>query len=341
VKPKRILYGFISLFVVASVALFNVCVGKVDFPVLKGPYLGQKPPGMIPKLFAPGIVSTGIYETSLVFSPDGKLTCYNLMHLSHRYTAIVCMEQKNGRWTKPEVAGFSGKFHDSDAFFSLDGQKLYFCADRPQEKQGKAGNIDIWVVEPNQTGWSHPKNLGAAINSEYIDVNPCLTRDGTMYFASNRPGGKGYHDLYRSRLIDGTYTNPENLGDSINTANFESSPYVSPDESFMIFNVFATKKGETKSGLHISFRTTDGSWSRAIFMGEVINDLKPAMFAFVTPDGKYLFFTSAKVPYLPYTGKALSQGEIIEMFNAPQNGSGDIYWVDAKIIEALKPINLK
>jgi hypothetical protein len=109
----------------------------------------------------------------------------------------------------------------------------------------------------------------------------------------------------------------------------------------MIFNLFATKKGETKSGLHISFRTTDGSWSRAIFMGEVINDLKPAMFAFVTPDGKYLFFTSAKVPYLPYTGKALSHGEIIEMFNAPQNGSGDIYWVDAKIIEALKPINLK
>ena len=58
-----------------------------------------------------------------------------------------------------------------------------------------------------------------------------------------------------------------------------------------------------------------------------------------THDGRYLFSTSNKVPYLPYTGKTLTYDDILEMFNSPQNGSGDIYWVDAKIIEELKPKN--
>jgi len=307
-----------------------------DFPVLKGPYLGQKPPGMTPEIFAAGIVSTGMHEAALVFSPDGELMCYNMMHLTHRFTAIVFIKQKNGQWTKPQVARFSGKFNDSDAFFSYDGQHLFFTSDRPLENNGKAGNLDIWVVERNKTEWCEPENLGTVINSEDIDVNPCVTRNGTLYFASNRAGGRGSHDIYRSQFRNGKYTEPENLGDSINTSNFESSPYVSPDETYIIFNVFAIKKGEIKSGLHISFKKNDDSWSKAINMGDVINDLKPAMFAFVTHDGRYLFFTNNKVPYLPYTGKALTFDEIVKMFNAPQNGSGDIYWVDAKILKSYK-----
>ncbi len=308
-----------------------------DFPVLKGPYLDQKPPGMLPEVFAPGIVSTGINEASLVFSPDGKSMYYNITHLTHGFTAIVFREQKKGLWTELRVAPFSGKFNDSDAFFSHDGRKLFFTSDRPKEREREAGNLDIWEVEWEETGWSEPKNLGAEINSEDFDVNPCVTRDGTLYFASNRAGGHGAHDIYRSRLKNGKYTEPENLGDAINSSNFESSPLVSPDESYLIFNVFALTEAKTKSGLHISFKKSDGSWSEAVNMGNVVNDLKPAMFAFVTYDGKYLFFTNAKVPYLPYDGKALTYNEIIQIYNSPQNGSGDIYWVDAKIIEGLRP----
>lgn len=316
--------------------VFNRCVQQDDFPVLKGPYLGQKPPGMTPEIFAPGIVSTGMHEAALVFSPDGKLMSFYIMHLTHRFTAIVLVEQINGQWMKPQVASFSGKFNESDAFFSYDSQRLFFNSDRPSENNGKAGNLDIWVVEREKTGWSEPKNLGTVINSEDVDVNPCVTRNGTLYFASNRAGGRGSHDIYRSGLKNGEYGEPENLGDSINTSNFESSPFVSPDESYIIFNVFAAGEGEIKSGLHISFKNSDGSWRKAVNMGNVINDLEPAMFAFVSYDGRYLFFTSTKVPYLPYTGEALTYDEIITMFKSPQNGSGDIYWVDAKIIEELR-----
>jgi len=327
----------VILFAALAVLSGAVMMQDSDFSKLKGAYLGQKPPGLTPEVFAPGIVCTGINEAALVFSPDGKSMYYNITHLTHGFTAIVFREQKKGLWTEPRVASFSGRFNDSDAFFSYDNQKLFFTSDRPKEDGRKAGNLDIWEVERVETGWSEPKNLGAEINSEDIDVNPCVTHDGTLYFASNRAGGHGAHDIYRSRLKNGKYTEPKNLGDAINTSNFESSPFVSPDESYIIFNVFALAEGKTKSGLHISFKNSDRSWSEAVNMGNVINDLKPAVFAFVTNDGKYLFFTNTKVPYLPYDGKALTYNEIIQMYNSPQNGSGDIYWVDTKIIEELRP----
>ena len=68
-------------------------------------------------------------------------------------------------------------------------------------------------------------------------------------------------------------------------------------------------------------------------MGDSINDKRPAMFAFVTYDGRYLFFTHDKVPYLPYTGEPLTYDRIMQMFKAPQNGSTDIYWVSIEILE--------
>ncbi|UCC38597.1 MAG: PD40 domain-containing protein, partial [Candidatus Aminicenantes bacterium] len=206
---------------------------------------------------------------------------------------------------------------------------------------GRAGNLDIWFVEKNKSGWSEPKNIGSPINSEFIEVNPCLTRDGTLYFSSKRPGGFGSYDIYQSQFISGKYTEPENLGEPINSSDFESSPYVAPEGSYIIHNVFVGTKSETQSGLHIAFRREDGTWTQTKNMGEAINEKKPAMFAFVSYDGRHLFFTSDKVPYLPYSGKPLTYEEITQMFNSHQNGSGDIYWVDAKIMNQLRPEELK
>ena len=319
---------------------FCCCSGKEDFPVLKDPYLGQQPPGMSSEVFAPGIVSKGMNEACIAFSPDGDEVYYNITHVTHGLTAIVFMEQKNGQWTKPDVAPFSGQYNDSDAFFSPDGQTLYFTSDRPLEPEGRQGNLDIWFVERIKSGWSEPKNLGSPINSEFVDVNPCLTQDGTLYFASNRPGGFGSHDIYRSRFISGKYTEPKNLGESINTQNFESSPYVAPDRSYIIHNVFAGRDSETQSGLHIAFRREDGTWTQTQNMGDAINEKKPAMFAFVSYDGQYLFFTSDKVPYLPYLGEPLTYDGLTQMLMGCQNGLSDIYWVDAKIMNRLRPEEL-
>ena len=331
-KNKFLILGLI----LSSTLFYNGCARQKDFPDLRGPYLGQRPPGMVPEVFAPGIVSTGMPEASISFSPGGDEVYYNIIHWTHGFTAIIFMKQKRRKWTRPQVASFSGKHNDSDVCFSHDGKRLYFTSDRPLNSEEKAGNLDIWVVERNESGWREPENLGPPINSEVVDVNPCITRNGTLYFASDRPGGRGEHDIYRSQLIDGIYSEPENLGDSINSTNFESSPYVAPDESYIIFNVFVGPNSGTRSGLHITFRREDGTWTKAVNMGDSINDKRPARFAFVTYDGRYLFFTHDKVPYLPYTGEPLTYDGITQMLNGPQNGAADIYWVDARIIEELK-----
>jgi len=308
-----------------------------DFPKLTGPYLGQKPPDTTPELFAPGVVSTGMNESSLVYTPDFSEIYFDVTHITHQYTAIVCMKRQDGIWRHHEVAHFSGKFMDSSPFIDGDNQKLFFCSNRPYKKNHDKQDFDLWYVERNNKGWSEPINLGSHINSDKVDVNPCVTKSGTLYFASNREGGMGGHDIYKSLLIDGKYQTPENLRAPINTSYFESSPYISPDESYIIFNVFVGSDSDRKSGLHVSYKTDDGLWSKPIYMGDTINMGGPSMFAHVSPDGKYLFFTSQNVPYLPYAGEALNYEQLKAMLNGPQNGSGDIYWVDAKIIDELRP----
>ena len=317
--------------------IFFYCSGDEKFPALKGDYLGQKPPGDIPELFAPGIISTGYHESKIIFSPDGNEAYYNMMHLTHRYNAIIFRKKENGKWSLPQVVSFSGKFRDANPFFSSDGNRLYFTSDRPLNSDTGPGNFDIWIAEKLGNGWSEPLNLGEIINTDKTDVDPCVTSNNNLYFSSNRDGGFGLHDIYIARYENGEYKKPENLGDSINSAGFESNPYVSPDESYMILNAF---RGDIR-GLHISYKREDGTWTKAKNMGDIINEKTPSMMATVSHDGKYLFFTSQKVPYLPYSGNPLNYGEIMEMFNSPQNGTGDIYWVDAKIIEDLKPEELK
>jgi Tol biopolymer transport system component len=248
------------------------------------------------------------------------------------------MRQDNGVWSKPEVAPFSGKYHDGEPFCSLDGTQLFFTSKRPLEGQKVPKDFDIWVVERKESGWYTPVNLGFTVNSDKNEVDPAVSRNGTLYFNSNRDGGKGNGDIYKSELINGQYARPENLGDAINTSFVESGPYIAPDESYIIFNRY---RSDTGNGLHISFRKNDGSWSKAISMGREINTENTGFHGFVSPDNKYLFFTSSRNPYFPHPDHNLTYDEIVKIFNSPLNGSYNIYWVSTDIIEELKPDELK
>ena len=99
-KQKAIFIGLVILLVL----LFSTCTRQSDFPVLHGPYLGQTPPGMIPEIFAPGIVSTGMREFASVFSPDGDLFFFS--NSSAPFATILFMKQINNKWTSPQVAYF-------------------------------------------------------------------------------------------------------------------------------------------------------------------------------------------------------------------------------------------
>lgn len=301
-KTRAIIVGI----TLSIVFVFGAITRQDDFPVLRGSYLGQKPPGLTPEIFAPGIVSTAQGEFNAAFSPDGKEFFYSVNEPSGRET-MRFMTYDNNRWTPPRPAPFVSRQNDCDPIFSHDGNRLYFISTRPKKDKAGSRDWDIWYVERTDTGWSEPINIGPPVNSNKDEYYVSLTMDGTIYFASNRAGGLGSFDIYRSRLVDGQYDKPENLGASINTKYLEHDPFIAPDESYLLFTSVDRPGGFGTGDLYISTRKKYGTWTKCKNLGEAFNTNGYDFCPIVSPDGKYFFFTR----------------------------KGDIYWVSIEAIEKL------
>jgi len=150
-----------------------------------------------PMLFAPGVVSTADDEFGGTFTPDGQSFYFvkRTQSTLRSNLMVICVSHyRDGQWTEPEIASFSGKYKDLDPFVSPDGAKLFFVSTRPRNANPKR-DTDIWYVEKLATGWGEPKNVGAPVNSEASELSCSVTRDGTLYFVSNRKGGLGTGEL--------------------------------------------------------------------------------------------------------------------------------------------------
>jgi Tol biopolymer transport system component len=285
-KKKIFLAGF---FLLVSIFMWNWAQNE-EFPVLNGEYLGQKLPGMSPEIFAQGIVSTAQGEFNAAFSPDGKEFYFSVNEPGGRET-MRFMTQENDRWTPPQPAPFVSPQNDCDPIFSFDGRRLYFISTRPKKERSRSRDWDIWYVEKIDGGWSEPINIGSPVNSDVDEYYVSLTKDGTIYFASNRAGGLGSFDIYRSRLVEGQYAKPENLGAAINTKYLEHDPFIAPDESYILFTSVDRPGGFGTGDLYISTRQKDGTWTKSKNLGKAFNTNGYDFCPIVSPDGKYFFFT--------------------------------------------------
>jgi len=276
-----------------------------EFPVLRGAYLGQDPPGDKAELFAPRIVSTCVQHSSAYFSLDGREVYFSrMLPLPH---VIMQMKEERDTWTAPRAA-----VQGLTPFLSPDGEKLYFSRD-----------WTLWVAEKQNDGWSEPKNLGNVVNFQKRQDGPSVTHDGTLYFCSMY----GDHDgIYRAELRNGRYVEREKLGYGINSGSVNGLPYIAPDESYLIFTSFR-RESLGMSDLFISFRRSDGSWTTPKNMGSKINTGAKEGYPYVTVDGKFFFFYSNRV-------------SVLNEHRIP-DGPGNVYWIDAKIIQELKPKELK
>ena len=297
---------------ISSLMLFaavGMATQQKDFPQLTGPYLGQEPPGMTPEMFAPGIISLeGRYELNSEFSPDGNEFYFELSTTTPEqkkkgeYFYVIMVSRRIGDvWREPEMVSFSGEYATMDFCFSPNGNRMYFTSDRPNDCDAKPKN-NIWYVERVGQGWSDPVILGPPVYRPGVRVGQhSLAANGNLYFRAG-------DDLYLSVFIDGEFAKPLRLPDTINSPYAESKPYVAPDEGFLLFVRYDMPVSlDGGKGLYISYRRGDGSWTQAKNTG--ISGSLPKF----SPDGTYFFF---------------SRG-------------GDIYWVDAKVIEKLKPESLK
>ena len=332
-----------ALFILLTILTLVACEEpetREQIPPLTGEYLGEELPGLELKLFAPGVVSTGVNQLNAVFFPGGKEMIWSVEYDRMKW-ALVMMKEIDGIWAEPQVAPFSGEYSDVDAFVSDGGNRIWYASNRPLPGREEANdNFDIWYVDRLEDGWSEPKNPGEVINSSANEFFPCVTASGNIYFQSHREGGVGQADIYKSEFVDGEFAEATLLPEPINSPGFEGDTFVSPDESYAIV---ATTRSERPSwaDIFVCFKDEDGNWGKLVNMGEEVNSPQSENTPGLSPDGKYLFLASKRRDEKELSTAKRTYKEVMDLANAPVNGSRNIYWISSEVLKPLRALSLE
>jgi Tol biopolymer transport system component len=287
-----------------------------------------------PTVFAPGVISTGDYESHPAFTPDGATLYFLKDSPGFHFWTIFVSRFADGRWSEPQLAPFSGQYRDADPFITPDGQRFFFISDRPVP--GKTHHdLDIWTMQREGDGWNTPRNLGAPVNSDGQEWYPTVAADGTLYFGSDRAGGKGHTDIWRARFADGKYAEPENLGAAINTAQEEYEPWIAPDQSYLLF-MADNRDGRGDSDIFISWNCANG-WTKAEPLGAGVNSSGSEYSPKLSPDGRYFFWTSTRTDVAKLSQQRFDTDAYLKRIRSLGNGLGDIYQIDLDALKLRSP----
>ena len=262
------------------------------------PYFGEEPPGVTPKLFAPGIISThGHFEFACTFSPNGREFYFTRRNDDRGANVIMVSKWEEEGWTAPDTAAFSHAW-DHESHITPDGKKLYFGTTRvkPGADQPSYG---IWVMDRVGSAWSTPEY---ATDGMYASA----TQDGSLYLTDVEGLTEG--GVIKLVLKNGVFEKPVRLGGGVNYPTNGIHPFIDPSEEFLLFDCQRKDGYGGEGDLYVSFRANDGNWSDAVNLGADVNGPGVDFCASVSPDGKYIFYTKNR----------------------------DIYWVSTSILEALK-----
>ncbi|MCP3998751.1 MAG: hypothetical protein GY722_27320, partial [bacterium] len=129
---------------------------------------------------------------------------------------------------------------------------------------------------------------------------------------------------------------PANLGPAVNTERGETDSCISPDGDYVVFTS-KRDEGLGDGDLYVSFKLPDDTWTKARNLGAPVNTEHREFCPSVSPDGKYLFFTSrrpknTKIPRYRNTAR-----EALGLAPDPELADVDIYWLDARYLEGLRP----
>lgn len=251
----------------AAISISSASYGEDKTPVLKGPYMGQQPVGMVAKPFAPGIVSNSGWDGEGVFMPGMTEFYFTTDEGKDRTRTAIGYKLENNIWKKfttfPRNQG--------EITFSPDGKRMHMA------KVYKDRTSD---------GWSDIKRLGPMFDrKDWGIMRLTASAKGTYVFDDYKS-----NDLIRiSSIKDGIRQPPKVMSATINTGKWTAHPFIAPDESYLIWDS-EREDGIGDNDLYISFRQKDGSWGPAINMGDKINTPRADYYATVTPDGKYILF---------------------------------------------------
>ena len=269
-------------------------------------YLGQRPPGMEPQVFAPGVVSTENYEHSpAVFSPDLMSVYWTHEKQDPTQGIIMFSRYRDGVWTEPTAASFGAEFTNDTPYMTADGNTMFFCSKRPRD--GVELGWHLWFTTREGDDWSEPRPLEF---EETMSFSGYLTiaDDGEVVFSGRGLDETDARDVFTARFENGRCTKPVRLP-VVNSEHIDGYPNISRDGSFLIFE---SNRPGGMGGLDLYISTLDevGSWTEPCILGKPHNSPQNDRYGQLSADGKYLFFGSVR------------------------GGNMDVYWVSARVLEA-------
>ena len=247
---------------------------------------------------------------------------------------MVSSRKQSGEWGKPVSVSprINSKENEGTCTVSADGSQIIFTSCRGRSGYG---NCDLFTSRRIGERWSDPINLGPSINSMAWESQPSLSADGrVLYFVSDRKGGLGGRDIYRSEKNSlGQWKPAENVGATINTRFDEISPFVHASNRTLFF----ASNGRPGFGGYDIFLSTikSGRWSEPINFGSPINNHEDQFAMYITPDGRRGYY-SHEENLDQHTGKIFFV-DIPESLRMFETGSS----VGGKVTDAITRLPLK
>jgi len=220
-------------------------------------------------------INTALSEINPLLSSDGNLLVYTSREKF--YDGIFYSRKESDKWSEPKNFNFEtgsvGNYFCT--YLSPDGKTMLIC------KYEKSKNIgDIYKSSYENGKWTTIEKLNNNINSRDLETHACLSPDGnTIYFASNRKGGFGALDIYKSeKTEDGDWGSAENLGSTINSPFDDDSPFMLDGKTLY----FSSQGHYCVGGYDIFYSEMDGNneWGEPENLGLAIN---------TTDDERYFF----------------------------------------------------
>lgn len=287
-----------------SVTWLSDLIKDTEFPVLKGPYFGQKPPGLTPEVFAPSIVSiNGRFEGGISFSPDLEEMYFGANNEDDE-THVYFSKLQDNQWTPIKRANFTNgrKREEIHPFVSPNGRKIYFTALDSAFLDEK-----LWYVNRLEDSWSEAILLESPINDDLV-FYPNQAKNGDLYYFN-----LSKFKMYSAPNRNGEFPETREVG-----IEFGHHGFISPSQDYLLVTDRNKEDVSRKDNdVYVYFKNQDGTWTKPINLGSTINTNFNEKSPSITPDGKYLFFGRDERDIEP--------------------GLSNIHWVSTEVIDRLRP----